>query len=261
MLHPIPILAYLEEIARLVADPCILASSLVPKPKTPSILFDIQFDGVLDSFSDFYFKDGSLLRIGIYGGSFDPVHTGHLLVAETVREQMGLDKVLFIPAFQSPLKLDYPPTAGRARSEMLQLAIGGHPSFELDERELTRGGVSYTIDTIRELRSEQPDTEWYFLMGADSLADLGRWKEPEQLCSLAIPVVVTRGGCAPPDLKAIEPFLDSARMAIVRQHVVNMPQMEISSRDLRLRVQNKKSIRYQVPASVEAYIKTHNLYR
>jgi len=184
-----------------------------------------------------------------------------LLVAETVCEQIGLDKVLFIPAFQSPLKLDYPPTVGRARSEMLQLATGGHPSFELDERELTRGGVSYTVDTLRELRSEQPDTEWFLLMGADSLVDLGRWKEPSQICNLAIPVVVARGGSPQPDLETIGQFVDADRMALIRQYIVNMPQMEISSQDLRTRIQNKKSIRYQVPASVEAYIKTHNLYR
>jgi nicotinate-nucleotide adenylyltransferase len=201
------------------------------------------------------------LRIGIYGGSFDPVHLGHLLVAETVREQVGLDKVLFIPAFQSPLKLDYPPISGRARLEMLQLAVGGNPFFEIDDRELQRGGISYTVDTLRELQREKPDVEWFLLMGGDSLVDLGRWKEPIELCKLAIPVVVARGGLPLPNLDNLLPFVDADRMAIIRSYVVKMPQLEISSRDLRFRVQNQRSIRYQVPASVEAYIRTHELYR
>lgn len=201
------------------------------------------------------------MRIGIYGGSFDPVHVGHLLVAETVREQIQLDQVLFIPAAQSPLKLDYPPIAGRARVEMLQLAIGGHPAFNVDDREIARGGVSYTVDTLRELQSEQPGMEWFLLMGADSLVDLGRWKEPSELCKHATPVVVARGGSPVPDLERIQPFVDAKRMNQIRQFVVKMPQFEISSRDLRVRIQNKKSIRYQVPASVEAYIASHQLYQ
>ncbi len=201
------------------------------------------------------------LRIGIYGGSFDPIHLGHLLVAETVREQVGLDKVLFIPAFQSPLKLDYPPIAGRARLEMLQLALGGHPNFEVDDRELVREGISYTVDTLRELQLEKPDTEWFLLMGADSLVDLDRWKEPIELCALAIPVVVARGGLPPPNLDILMQFVDSKRMAMIRKYVVQMPLLEISSRDIRIRVQSNRSIRYQVPASVEAYIRTHELYR
>jgi nicotinate-nucleotide adenylyltransferase len=201
------------------------------------------------------------LRIGIYGGSFDPVHFGHLLVAETVREQVGLDKVLFIPAFQSPLKLDYPPISGRARLEMLNLAVGGNPSFEVDDRELQREGISFTIDTLRELRNEKPDVDWFLLMGADSLVDLGRWKEPSELCKLAIPIIVARGGFPLPNLDSLLPFVDSDRMADILRFVVHMPQMEISSRDLRIRIQNHRSIRYQVPASVEAYIRTHELYR
>jgi len=201
------------------------------------------------------------LRIGIFGGSFDPVHIGHLLVAETVREQVGLDKVLFIPAFQSPLKLDYPPIAGRARLEMLQLAVGGNPNFEVDDRELTRGGVSYTVDTLRGLQLEKPDVEWFLVMGADSLVDLGRWKEPKELCSSAIPIIVARGGLPPPNLDTLTQFVDSDRLALIRRYIVQMPQLEISSRELRLRVQNKRSIRYQVPASVEAYIRMHALYR
>ena len=201
------------------------------------------------------------MRIGIYGGSFDPIHVGHLLVAETVREQVGLDRVLFIPAFQSPLKLDYPPIDGRSRLEMLQLALGANLAFAVDDRELTRGGISYTVDTLRELRSENPDAEWFLLMGADSLADLHRWKEPQAICSLAVPVVVARGGLPPPNLDCLLQFVDTHRIDTIRRFVVNMPQLEISSQELRNRIRSNKSIRYQVPASVEAYIRTHALYQ
>ncbi|MDZ4849086.1 MAG: nicotinate-nucleotide adenylyltransferase [Pirellulaceae bacterium] len=200
------------------------------------------------------------MRIGIYGGSFDPVHIVHLIVAETVREQVGLDRVVFIPAFQSPLKLDYPPISGRARLEMLQLAVGGHPSFAIDDRELLREGISFTVDTLKELRAEQPDAEWFLMMGADALVDLDRWKAPNELCTLAIPVVVARGGMPLPDFTMFEQFVDAKRMIEIRKYTVEMPQMEISSRDIRQRIQEQKSIRYLVPASVEAYIRANNIY-
>jgi nicotinate-nucleotide adenylyltransferase len=201
------------------------------------------------------------LRLGIYGGSFDPVHIGHLLVAETVRDQLKLDKILWIPAFQSPLKQNALPTDAKDRVEMLSLAIGGHPHFELDTREINRGGVSYTIDTIRTLQADQPGNEWFLVIGADSLIDLERWKEPAELCRLTMPVVVARGGMPPPDFNYFTKFVDSARLAAIQKHRIVMPEIEISSRDLRLRTALGQSIRYQVPASVEAFIRNKQLYR
>ena len=189
------------------------------------------------------------------------MHIGHLLVAETARDQLNLDKILWIPAFQSPLKQDGKPTDSKDRVQMLRLAIGGHPHFELDTREIHRGGVSYTIDTIRSLQADQPGIEWFLLMGADSLNDLERWKEPAELCRLSIPVVVARGGMPPPDLSQFSKFVDAARLATIQEHRITMPEIEISSRDLRLRIAQGRSIRYQVPASVEAFIRNQPLYR
>lgn len=199
-------------------------------------------------------------RIGIYGGSFDPVHLGHLLVAETVRDQIGLDQVRWIPAFQSPLKLDRPPTPPKARLEMLSLAIGGHSPFVIDDRELRRAGVSYTIDTVRELQAELTDAEWFLILGADSLVEFHKWKEPKALCELVTPIVVARGGEKPVDWDYLKPFTDEERLARFREVSIMMPVIEISSRDLRDRLQRKRSIRYQVPAAVEAYIRTSGLY-
>ncbi len=189
------------------------------------------------------------------------MHIGHLLVAETVRDQLKLDKVLWIPAFQSPLKQEWLPTDSKDRVEILRLAIGGHPHFELDTREIDRGGVSFTIDTIRSLQADQPDHEWFLVMGADSLIDLERWKEPAELCRLTMPVVVARGGMPPPDLGHFAKFVDADRLATIQAHRIVMPEIEISSRDLRLRVAQGRSIRYQVPASVEAFIRNQQLYR
>jgi nicotinate-nucleotide adenylyltransferase len=121
------------------------------------------------------------MRIGIYGGSFDPIHLGHLWVAEAAKECLGLDRVLFIPAAISPLKQDRKPIEDRHRVEMLKLAISGVEYFGVDERELHRGGVSYTIDTLRELKEEHGGAELYFIMGSDSLADFGRWRSTDRL--------------------------------------------------------------------------------
>ncbi len=201
------------------------------------------------------------MRIGIYGGSFDPVHLAHMLVAETVRDQLKLDKILWIPAAQSPLKQGVAPSEAKDRVEMLRLAIGGHPAFEIDEREIHRGGVSYTIDTVRDLQNEMTNHEWFLLMGADSLADFAKWKSPSELCRLTIPVVVARGGEALPNLDDFGSFANADRVEQIKRHSVVMPQLEISSRDIRSRINAGRSIRYQVPAGVEAYIQTKQLYR
>jgi nicotinate-nucleotide adenylyltransferase len=201
------------------------------------------------------------VKIGIYGGSFDPVHLGHLLVAETVRDQLKLDQVLFIPAAQSPLKQGNIPTSAKNRVEMLRLAIGAHPAFEIDEREIQRGGISYTIETVRSLQSERPDATWFLLMGADSLRDFDKWKEPRELCRLTTPVVVARGGEPAPNLDRFAEFTDSERVEAIKHSTVTMPQLEISSRDIRRRVNEGRSIRYLVTAAVEAYIKNEGLYR
>ena len=128
------------------------------------------------------------MRIGIFGGSFDPVHYGHLLLAEMCREQCELDEVRLVPAAIPPHKQGKGRAADEHRLEMLNLAVGGHQSIVAWDVELQRGGVSYTIDTLRTLRAEQPEDELFFLMGADSLFDLPSWREPRE--SLPIPRAV-----------------------------------------------------------------------
>jgi nicotinate-nucleotide adenylyltransferase len=201
------------------------------------------------------------MRLGLLGGSFDPVHFGHLLLAEHCREQCALDQVLFVPAAVSPHKLNHVPTAGEHRLEMLKLAIAGYEPFAVSNVELKRGGVSYTVDTLEELQREDPTRELFLLMGADSLADLPNWREPARICELATPVVVARAGSAAPDFSCLTGIVSAARLDEIRRRQVVMPIIELSSREIRRRVAEGRSIRFQTPRAVEKYIETHGLYR
>ncbi len=201
-------------------------------------------------------------RIGIMGGSFDPIHIGHLLAAEHCREQLGLDNIRFMPASISPFKTDKEKKSADARHrlEMLHLATVGNPAFAIDDRELRRGGVSFTVETLRELRAELPDAQIVFLMGADSLADFEKWKEPAEICRLAFVAVVARGGSAPPDMDILKKFLPEEQRPQLQSHLIQMPQCEISSSHIRNSITAGRSVRYQLPAAVEAYIRQHELY-
>ena len=121
-------------------------------------------------------------RIGVYGGSFDPVHMGHLLLAEYCRVECKLDQVQFVPASVSPHKTEDAPASGKDRVEMLQLAIGGNSAFELNDLELQRGGVSYTVDTVTQIQQQHEDAELFLMMGADSLVDFPSWRDPAGIC-------------------------------------------------------------------------------
>lgn len=200
-------------------------------------------------------------RIGVFGGTFDPIHVGHLLLAELSREQLALDGVYFVPAAVSPLKVEQPPTSAKHRLEMVRLAIGGNSHFRVDERELQREGPSYTVDTLRAYQSEHADAALYFLMGADSLADLPYWREPQAICQLAQVMVLARGGHPPPKLDILQTYLPAEPRQSIDQHVLEMPQMEISSRDLRRRIADGRSTRYQLHPAVEAYIDANGLYQ
>lgn len=200
-------------------------------------------------------------RMGIFGGTFDPIHIGHLLIAEHAREHLQLDQVRFIPAATAPHKQHLESTAAKRRWEMLQLAIGGNPHFLADDRELRRGGTSYTVDTLAELKAEFPTTELVFLMGSDSLEELHTWREPARICELAFVAVLARGGRPSPDLRLLQTYLPAGQAAELQTHLVPMPQIEISSSYLRQSVAAGKSIRYQVPAAVAAYIAAEGLYR
>jgi nicotinate-nucleotide adenylyltransferase len=200
-------------------------------------------------------------RIGIFGGSFDPVHQGHLLIAEQFAQDMRLDVVKFIPAKISPFKLGYTPTSDKHRLEMLRLAIGSNKRFEVDALELDRGGVSYTMDTVAALRGVEPDAEYYMLIGADSLRDFKKWKSPEELLVSVSLVVARRGGEAPPQWSELAGLATPEVLGAIQERVLDLPAMEVSSTDIRRRVEQGRSIRYLVPSGVEVYIHSHGLYR
>lgn len=201
------------------------------------------------------------MRIGVFGGSFDPVHYGHLLLAECCREQARLDAVWFTPAAVPPHKQGSEMTPAAARAEMLELAIGGHEAFSLCRYEIDRGGVNYTVDTLAHVAAEDPDRELFFLMGGDSLADLPNWKDPARLCELALPVVVRRAGGKEVDYGPLAALVRPERMALIRKLQVDMPLVDLSGRSLRERVARGQSIRYRTPRAVEKYIETAGLYR
>lgn len=199
-------------------------------------------------------------RIGIFGGSFDPIHMGHLILAEQCREQLRLDEVRFVPASISPLKQHAAPIASKHRIEMIRLAIAGNPCFTMDQREIDREGVSYTVDTLRSIKEENPSDELYLLMGADSVKDLPRWKNPEEIFALANIGAILRGGFGPPDWNILRQYVSPERWKAFQVHI-DTPAIEISSSDLRLRVGRQQTIRYFVPDAVEQYIHQHQLYR
>lgn len=201
------------------------------------------------------------MRLGLFGGTFDPVHLGHLILAEACREQCRLDEVWFLPAAEPPHKKRPDLTSADKRVEMLRLAIGGHEAFSVCTREIERGGLSYTVDTLSELAAEDANRQLFFLLGGDSLADLPRWREPARICQLAIPVVVSRPGSPPPDYGDLATIVSPSRLMEIREHQVEMPQIGISSRELRGRVAAGLSIRYQTPRAVEKYIGAARLYR
>jgi nicotinate-nucleotide adenylyltransferase len=200
------------------------------------------------------------MRLGVYGGSFDPVHYGHLLLAETCREECALDRVWFVPAAQPPHKVHRQLAPADDRVEMLKLATAGHEAFEVSRLELDRTGMSFTVDTLREIHQAHPDWELFFLLGSDSLADLPTWRQPERICELATPVVVTRPGHTSPDWAPLEKLLAAHGVSFHRRQV-EMPEVSFSSTDVRQRVAAGRSIRYRTPRAVEKYIETHGLYR
>jgi nicotinate-nucleotide adenylyltransferase len=201
------------------------------------------------------------MRLGIFGGSFDPVHYGHLLLAESAREQLALDEVWLIPAAVSPFKVGQEQAPAKARLEMLELALAGSEHLRASPLEIDRGGISYTVDTLAEIARQQPGAKLFLLMGADSLRDFPKWRGPAQICELATPAVVRRGGAPDPDIGGLVAIVSPERLAEIRAAQVQMPLIELSSTDLRARAAAGQSLRYRTPRAVEKYIETHRLYR
>ncbi|MBB73005.1 MAG: nicotinate (nicotinamide) nucleotide adenylyltransferase [Planctomycetaceae bacterium] len=200
------------------------------------------------------------MRLGIFGGTFDPVHVGHLLLAETCLEQCALDEVWFVPALLPPHKQRHTLTAANQRVEMLQLAVSGHRQLIVSTIELDRGGVSYTWETLQAIHDAHPDSELFFLMGADSLHDLRHWREPQRICELALPIAVRRAGSAEIDFNPLESIAQPQQIAQMRRCQVEMPLIELSSTNLRQRIAARQSVRFRLPRAVEKYIETQGLY-
>ena len=216
------------------------------------------------------------MRLGIYGGSFDPVHNAHLAVARACQEQARLDEVWFTPAAVQPLKQHGPQASDADRVEMLHLAIDNKhsepgrgrrratvvgprlpSSFRVCTMEIDRGGLSYTVETLRQLSEELPDDALFFLIGADALQDVPKWREPDIMFSLATPLVVRRAGQLQPDLSELARLCSKNHQP---QHV-EFPAMDISSSDIRRRVAAGEPIDDLVPPLVDEYIAARGLYR
>ncbi|MCX8090161.1 MAG: nicotinate (nicotinamide) nucleotide adenylyltransferase [Verrucomicrobiae bacterium] len=192
---------------------------------------------------------GTLRRIGLFGGSFDPVHLGHLLVARAALEELGLDRLFFIPAAQSPFKVGQAHAPGAVRARLLRLALAGWTRCEVDEQELRRGGVSYTIETVRDYARRFAGAELFYLIGADNVAALPSWREAGELARLTEFVVIPRPGETPGAFPA--PF---------RGRVLRGFPCAVSSSEIRGRVRAGLPVEPLVPPAVAEAIRVEGLY-
>lgn len=190
-----------------------------------------------------------MCRIGLFGGSFDPVHLGHLLVAQAAREELELDRLYFIPAAQSPFKPERRPTAAAERLRLLRLALAGKTWCEIDEQEIRRGGVSYTIDTVRDYTARFAGGQLFYLIGADHVSQLPKWRDAEELSRLAQFVVIPRPG------QGEAPFPPPFR----GRTLTGFP-LGVSSSQIRARIKAGLSIDALVPAAVAEAIRNNGLY-
>lgn len=188
-------------------------------------------------------------KVGIFGGTFDPIHLGHLITAQSVREIRGLDKIIFIPAFISPHKSEVKTSSPEDRLNMIKLAIEGVSFFAYSDIEIEKGGVSYTVDTLRELKSKYDQLE--FIIGYDNIFTFHTWKDPDEILKLAKVVVLKRRSSHPP------PFEDKY---VHEAEFVETRGIEISATDIRKRVKNEMPINFLVPPTVMKYIYKHKLY-
>ncbi len=196
-------------------------------------------------------------RVGIFGGTFDPIHMGHLIVAETIMDEFHLDKVVFIPAAVPPHKLDKQISPAKHRYMMTMLATCSNPRFQVSDMEMHRQGPSYSRDTLAQLIEEHGrDTEFYFIVGADSVENLHTWNRIDELLTMCHFIGASRPGCMPDMEKIAQRFGPLAE----KIHCLETPELEISSTEIRHRVGQKRTIRYIVPETVEQYIYKEKLY-
>ena len=197
-------------------------------------------------------------RLGLFGGTFDPVHVGHLAVAEAARERLGLEQIVFLPAGSPPHKPAGAHASGPDRLAMLQLATADNAHFAIDTSELTRTGPSYTVETLSACAQRHPDAELLWLMGSDSLVEVHTWRDPARVCALATLAVLLRPGWT---RDAIEAWRTGpGRRLDARIEVLDVPGLDVSARALRAALASGASVRYLVPDAVCRYIVGHGLY-
>ncbi len=197
-----------------------------------------------------------MMRLGIFGGTFDPIHLGHLILAEQAREACALDRLLLVVTGAPPHKLGERTAVGH-RLEMARIAVAGNPGLEVSDIEAIRPGPHYSVETLEQLTRIHPDAELFFLIGADTLFELPGWREPDRIAQLARIVVINRPGYDAIDPEQVPTLSASARGF----QFVTVPPIGIASSDIRERASRGRSIRYLVPRAVEAYIDAHRLYR
>ena len=198
------------------------------------------------------------MNIGVLGGTFDPIHIGHLILAEEVRARLNLAEILFVPTGQPCLKVDSPISPAEHRVEMVRLAIAGKPYFKLSTMEIERSGPTYTVDTIAELKAQLgTEDELFFILGWDNLAELPRWRQPSRLITMCRLVAVPRPGYPLPNLKALEASIPGLSQRVT---LMAKPEIDISASVIRNRGAQGLSIHHLVPGPVERYIKEHKLY-
>lgn len=195
-------------------------------------------------------------RIGILGGTFDPIHFGHLAIAEEARIGLSLDRVLFVPAAYQPLKAHQPGADAQHRLAMTQLACATNAFFSVSDVEITRPGPSYTVTTLQALHDTEPG-EWFFILGADALNDLPCWREAARIPELTNIVAVQRPGT----MMRVEPLFVALPALRGRLTMIDGPRLDISSSELRQRAADGRPLRYLLPDAVAAYIAEHGLYR
>ncbi|MFZ0389714.1 MAG: nicotinate-nucleotide adenylyltransferase [Calditrichia bacterium] len=191
-------------------------------------------------------------KIGIFGGTFDPVHNGHLIIAEFLRDELKLQEIWFIPAKVHPLKENKTISSAADRLQMLEMAVENNSCMKVSTIELERQGTSYTIDTLNALKHQNPDCQFYFFMGMDNINELHQWKNGLELVQQCRMIAFGRPGFQP---------RDSAKPYLPHIQFVHVPLLEISSTFIRQRWKADHSIRYLVPAVVEAYIRDQKLYK
>jgi nicotinate-nucleotide adenylyltransferase len=199
------------------------------------------------------------MKIGIFGGTFDPVHIGHLIIAERFCEIMELDKCLFVPTYLSPFKIEKNPIIPiEIRLKMLEIAINSNPIFEIETYEISRQEVSYTIDTIKYLQSKYPNDELYLLIGADQAKDFHLWKDFKEIMSILHLCVAKRGLDYELNVYPFELYLNNNSKQIYK---LNTPIIEISSTEIRERIKEGKTVEYLLSANVYNFIKDNNIYK